>query len=172
MKKVIKCGTVLLAASIFASAYKDEIKQCICNAKQMLDKTKKAVCKKPTIVLMYDSSPCNCEDVMCDGQPSHENDESAKQAAQTKEIPCCCGCDLDVYKNLFNKFADAANSEYIDTSVVCPVDDAKCNSYIDRFGIEYVPSVLLITPNGNLIAKIEAPEKMEDVENMLNCYLR
>ena len=172
MKKIIKCGTVLLAASIFASAYKDEIKQCVSNAKQTLNKAKKTACKKPTIVLMYDSTPCTCEDVACDGQPSHENDEAAKQAAQNKETPCCCGCDLDVYKNLFNKFSDVAYSSFIDTRVVCPVDDAKCNSYIDRFELEYVPAVLIITPNENLIAKIEAPEKIEDVETMLNCYLR
>ena len=172
MKKVIKCGTVLLAASVFASAYKDEIKQFCNNAKEKINKTHQTVCKKPTIVLMYDSTPCTCEDVASDGQPSHENNEEAKQTAQNKETPCCCGCDLDVYKNLFNKFSDCANAEFLDTRTVCPVDDAKCNSYIDRFELEYVPAVLLITPNGNLIANIEAPENIEDVEIMLNCYLR
>ncbi len=172
MKKIIKCGTVLLAASIFASAYKNEIKQFIGNAKQTITQSGKKVYKKPTIVLMYDSSPCNCEDVACDGQPSHEADEAAKQAAENKETPCCCGCDLDVYKNLFGKFSDVADAEYIDTCTVCPVDDAKCNSFIDRFELEYVPAVLVVTPNGNLISKIEAPESIEDVETMLNSYLR
>lgn len=172
MKKVIKCGTILLAASIFASSYKDEIKQLISNAKQAMPKSKDKVYKKPTIVLLYDSSPCKCENVAYDGQPSHEADEAAKQAAQDKQAPCCCGCELDVYKNIFGKFCDVADAEYIDTCTVCPVDDAKCNSFIDRFELEYIPTVLLLTPNGNLIAKVEAPETIEDVENMLNCYLR
>lgn len=169
---MIKCSTALLAASIFASAYKDELKQLYSTAKQTINTKCQSMCKKPTILLMYDSSPCQCEDVALDGQPSHENDETAKQAAQNKTAPCCCGCDLDVYKNIFNKFSDVAKAEYIDTHTVCPEDDAKCNSFIDRFELEYVPSVLILTPNGNLIAKIEAPEKIEDVENLLNCYLR
>lgn len=171
-KKVIKCGTVLLAASIFTSSYKSEIKKLISDAKKSIMSTKDKVYKKPTIVLLYDSSPCKCEDVACDGQPSHEADTVAKQAAQDKEAPCCCGCELDVYKNIFGKFSDAADAEYIDTSKVSPTDDAKCNSFIDRFELEYVPSVLLLTPNGNLIAKLEAPAAIADVETMLNCYLR
>lgn len=167
MFKKMKCGSLLLTTGLLAYVHRNQLKSVYDNAMGMLTKAKTSICPKPQIVLMYDSSPCTCESVACDGQPSHENETPPAN----EQTPCCCGCDLDAYKNLFGKFSDKANAVYIDTKTVCPADDAKCNSYINRFELEYIPSILILTPNENLIAKIEAPEKLEDVANMLNLYL-
>ncbi len=150
MKKVIRCGSILIAASLLAGAYKNEIMCAAKKAEKLIEKNMQRCKKKPSIVLLYDSTPCNCTSI-CE-----ECDDGC-----TPEDDCICCTDIECYKTLFAKYKCCADAAYIDTAKVCP------SEYIERFGIKCVPTVMLLTADNNLIAMLEKPEDISDVECMI-----
>lgn len=208
MKTILKCSAFALAAGAIICIHREAIADCYKDAKKCLKKTTEKAKKKPTIVLLYDSTPCNCEECHCEDSFANKsvhvdsnsgsntdaigNSESVtdNEVSETLTDSCCgpmestgCGCDqgccehpayddsFESYKKIFEKFKSKANCKFIDTSASDSATNAKINDYIDRFGVEYLPAVLVLSPCENLIAKIEAPENTDDIEQMLDYCL-
>lgn len=161
IKNILKCGTALIAGGTLVYVHKDKIKQCCDKLKQF---SKSMSCcekaKLPTIVLLCDATNNTCK---CTNN-SRQNDENADNC-NCDENNCCC--NIDEYTQLFNEFSDKANSLIINTSSLSPCCSDKFDNYTQRFEIKYLPAVLIIDNDENLIAKTETPANIAEVRTFI-----
>lgn len=190
MKNILKCAATVLVTGALVCIHKDAIEECCKDAKKACKKINDQAKAKPSVLLFYDSTPCNCTECHCNKDNTDDNNENNAcddDVSSTLTDSCCgpseatgCGCDqgendfdssLEEYRNLFKKYEGKAKIKYIDTSSAGCIENARFNDYTDRFGIEYLPCVLVLTPKNNLIAKLEAPGSVDEVEQMLGYCL-
>lgn len=157
IKNILKCGTALIAGGTLAYIHKDKIMQCCDKLKQV---SKSMSCcekaKLPTIVLLCDATNNTCQ---CTNN-SQQNDENSNNC-DCNANNCCC--NIDEYTQLFNELSDKANILVINTSSLSPCCSDKFDSYTKRFEIKYLPTVLIMSNDENLIAKAEAPADINEV---------
>ncbi len=154
MKRLIRCSSAIIAASILAGAYKKEIRQGICSIKKMIEAKMNMNCEcenndckndveeslneKPVLMFIYKS-----KEMGYDTQPVNENTIKAVFEANSKKF----------------------RSSYVDANAL--EHDCLCMKYEQRFGISNYPCVLVLTPRDNLIAKFEAPRALREVDEFI-----
>ena len=70
------------------------------------------------------------------------------------------------------KYSDIADIITVDLANDSRSDIQLCENFIERFEVDYVPTVLLLTRSANLIAKLEAPDTIEEVESFIERCLK
>lgn len=168
--KALKCSSLMVAAgaivwckrkeiSCFMNKAKcmltDELTKLKSSAEDIKQDIEQCITAKPTIVLLYDTTPTQsqCVDEECPTPPT-------------------APCSIEEYKALFESYSPKAGYKIVDIASMCPCDAQKYQSYSDRFELDYLPTVLLVTENDDLVAKIQTPQSICDVKAMLDSNIK
>ena len=185
-KKLCTFAVGAAALGLLAYAYKDEIKKCyktvekqIKNMSGGFQKLKQIIPhKKPIIFYIYDSSvpECCCEEGADATTADSNNDKEAECQCEEDcqcESSCECGCEEnELLIEELEKYSDIADIITVDLANDSRSDIQLCENFIERFEVDYVPTVLLLTRSANLIAKLEAPDTIEEVESFIERCLK
>lgn len=159
IKHVLKCSGAFLLGGTLVYVHKDQIMQCCDKIRQFSTGLCCENNEKPlTIVLLCDTSSNNCEYV----RP--EQDQANGQNCNCTQH-CCC--NKDEYSSVFNEFSDKTKSTIVDINCASPCQQAKFKDYTKRFELEYVPSILIVNSNDELIARLTAPCDINTVRTFI-----
>ncbi len=170
IKSTIKCTSSLLVGGALAYAYKDEIKQGIKKIKALA-----TPCPKITAYLFYNGTPSKCECICdcgceCDNE-AQQNECNNSDTDVIEECECCLQSDTADYVALFSEYSDKINTKLVNISCACKKEMDKFCDYTERFELDVLPAVLIISPGDNLMAKTECPQSVCEVRELLDSVL-